>query len=63
MIPFLIIFGPVLVLLIAVAIVGRYYPTWRKCSECDACGQWAPVSKTFAYGIETYACDECRGVS
>ena len=33
------------------------------CAECDACGKMKPgVSKCWAYGIETYACDDCRNV-
>lgn len=63
MIPFLIVFGPVVVLLIAVAIVGRYYRNWRQRPECDCCGKRGAVSKCFAFGIETYACDDCRGMS
>jgi hypothetical protein len=28
---------------------------------CDCCGERRPVSRCVAYGIETYACAECRG--
>lgn len=31
--------------------------------ECDCCGKMRPLSKCWAYGIETWACDECRGLS
>jgi hypothetical protein len=28
--------------------------------ECDCCGKLAVLSRCWAYGIETFACDECR---
>jgi hypothetical protein len=37
---------------------------WEKenVSECDCCGRPAVLSRCIAYGIEIYACDDCRGV-
>lgn len=29
--------------------------------ECDCCGRQGPLTKTIAYGIDTSACDTCRG--
>jgi hypothetical protein len=29
--------------------------------ECDCCGGQRPLTRCWAYGIETYACEECRG--
>jgi hypothetical protein len=31
------------------------------CGECDVCGRRAPLTKCWPMGIETHACDECRG--
>ena len=31
-------------------------------SDCDCCGKNRKLSWTFIYGIETFACDECRGM-
>jgi len=28
-------------------------------ADCDCCGERRPVTKSQAYGIETWACDEC----
>ena len=34
------------------------------CKECDCCGLIKPgVSFCVAYGIDTYACDDCRGIT
>lgn len=33
----------------------------REKAECDCCGYFRPLSRTWAYGIETFACDQCRG--
>jgi len=33
-------------------------------SQCDCCGRMVPreeISFTVAFGIDTYACDDCRG--
>lgn len=31
--------------------------------ECDCCGKMKPdVERCWAYGIETFACEECRNV-
>lgn len=30
-------------------------------AECDCCGQMRALERCWAYGIETFACDECRG--
>ena len=32
-------------------------------AECDSCGKVAKLTRVIAYGIETNACDECRGQS
>jgi len=47
------------------------YDTWKSTEpdpphdgpfgECDCCGQKRPLSRCWPMGIETYACDECRG--
>lgn len=29
--------------------------------DCDCCGKNRPLSRCWASGIETFACDECRG--
>ena len=29
-------------------------------AECDCCGKEAPLSRCWAGGIETFACEECR---
>jgi hypothetical protein len=29
--------------------------------ECDCCGEMKLLSRCLAYGIETFACDACRG--
>ncbi len=29
-------------------------------SGCDCCGRLAEVSRSWAYGIETWACEKCR---
>lgn len=29
--------------------------------DCDCCSKYRPLSRCWAYGIETWACDECRG--
>lgn len=29
-------------------------------TTCDCCGKIREVTKCIAYGIETFACDECR---
>lgn len=29
--------------------------------ECDCCGKQGPLIKTTAFGIDTSACDTCRG--
>jgi hypothetical protein len=31
-------------------------------SQCDCCGKMRPLTKCWAHGIETWACDECRGL-
>ena len=31
-------------------------------AECDCCGRMAELTQTWACGLETWACDECRGV-
>jgi hypothetical protein len=28
--------------------------------ECDCCGKMGALSRCLAFGIETFACDECR---
>jgi hypothetical protein len=30
-------------------------------NQCDCCGKLRVLSRCWAFGIETYACDECRG--
>jgi hypothetical protein len=30
-------------------------------ADCDCCGKEAPLSRCFSYGLETFACDACRG--
>ena len=30
-------------------------------AECDCCGRRLPVSRVRVHGIETWACEECRG--
>jgi hypothetical protein len=32
------------------------------CKECDCCGNRAPVSRCWLGPLETFACDECRGI-
>ena len=29
--------------------------------QCDCCGKMRPLSQCWAFGIETWACEECRG--
>jgi hypothetical protein len=29
-------------------------------ADCDCCGKERPLSRCFSYGLETFACDECR---
>jgi hypothetical protein len=29
--------------------------------QCDCCGRLADLSRCWAYGIETFACEACRG--
>lgn len=30
--------------------------------DCDCCGRMRPLTRCWAYGIETFACDECLGI-
>jgi hypothetical protein len=30
--------------------------------ECDCCGRVRPLTRCWPFGMETFACDECRGV-
>lgn len=30
--------------------------------DCDCCGKHRRCSRVWAMGIETFACDECRGI-
>lgn len=30
-------------------------------ADCDCCGKCRRLSRVWAYGIETFACAECRG--
>lgn len=30
------------------------------CAECDCCGHIAPLSRCWASGVETFACEGCR---
>ena len=30
------------------------------CAECDCCGMFKPLSRCWASGVETFACEECR---
>ena len=32
-------------------------------SECDCCGEYAETTRCWVTGIETFACDKCRGVA
>lgn len=51
----------------------RTYDDWKLASpddeqddqrgECDCCGKRRLLSRCWPSGIETYACDECRGES
>jgi hypothetical protein len=29
-------------------------------ADCDCCGKYAELSFSLSYGIDTWACDECR---
>ncbi len=29
--------------------------------QCDCCNEQRPLSQCWASGVETWACDECRG--
>jgi len=33
----------------------------KGCRECDCCGHVKPLSRCWASGVETFACDKCRG--
>lgn len=30
--------------------------------ECDCCGKLAVLQRCWPMGIETFACDDCRGI-
>ena len=30
--------------------------------ECDCCGRKRELTRCWPFGIETFACDECRGI-
>lgn len=36
------------------------FDTGDPIADCDCCGKHRPVSKLWAFGIETWACEECR---
>ena len=33
----------------------------RMTGQCDCCGRQRELSRVWAFGIETFACEECRG--
>ena len=35
----------------------------EEAGQCDCCGEYRPLTHCWAFGIETYACDECRNVT
>ncbi len=37
---------------------SRLKSYWSQ-TYCDCCGKRRPVSRVWAYGMETYACEEC----
>ena len=30
-------------------------------ADCDCCGKYAPLTFSVSFGIDTWACEECRG--
>lgn len=32
----------------------------ERLGECDCCAKQRPLTRVFAFGIETFACDGCR---
>jgi hypothetical protein len=34
----------------------------REWAHCDCCEKYRPLSLCWAHGLETWACDECRGL-